>query len=376
MAKSKSSERILCFCGCKTYVSRRTQTRHLQGKGPTLALAEMFETQTYFGMHTKGHGIDDFNDPDEADARPPKRPQIEAKNHGPSLTHPPLHLDLNLHALPQLPNLAINPDDVLASRWAQGLDSGYTGDSEDEITDDFDGPQLMEVSDDEEEGFESDLEDWWDDKNLDDVFQVLETDIELDACGAGVSLMLIPRFALLLMVKIFIGRESLGVGVLDELKLFALKLREPITERVLEQISRLSSYNVQSLHHMKRLVDRLSELNAVDYHCCVKSCIAFTGPHTSLTSCPRCDEPQYRSDGKCPRKVFRYLPLIPRLLAFFLNHELNECMNYRAEGHPKAKEDSGGLMTDVFDSSHYRGLLKRNVTIDGHCLGHKYFEDP
>ena len=171
-------------------------------------------------------------------------------------------------------------------------------------------------------------------------------------------------------------RESLGAGVLDELKLFALKLGEPITERVLDQISHLQSYNVQSLHHMKKLVEKLSELSAVDYHCCIKSCVAFTGPHTSLPACPRCKSPRYRSDGKSPQKVFQYIPLIPRLLTFFLNRELNERMRYRAEGHPQAKEESGGQKTDIFDGAHYRGLLKREVMVDGRRLGHKYFEDP
>jgi len=106
-------------------------------------------------------------------------------------------------------------------------------------------------------------------------------------------------------------RESLGAGVSDELKLFKLKLGEPLTERVLEQISRLPSYNIQSLYHMKKLVDKLSELYAVDYHCCIKSCVAFTGPHANLTACPRCKSSRYRFDGKSPRKIFRYIPLIP-----------------------------------------------------------------
>ena len=174
----------------------------------------------------------------------------------------------------------------------------------------------------------------------------------------------------------YIDRESLGAGVLDELKLFALKLGEPLTERILDQISRLASYNIQSLYHMKKLVDKLSELSAVDYHCCIKSCIAFTRPHTNLTACPRCESPRYCSDGKSPWKIFRYIPLIPRLLAFFLNREMNERMRYRAEGHPQAKEESGGRKTDIFDGTHYRGLLKREVTVNGHQLGHKYFEDP
>ena len=33
-------------------------------------------------------------------------------------------------------------------------------------------------------------------------------------------------------------------------------------------------------------------------------------------------------------------------------------------------------MTDVFDGSHYLGLLQKEVTINGHGLGHAYFSDP
>ena len=51
-------------------------------------------------------------------------------------------------------------------------------------------------------------------------------------------------------------------------------------------------------------------------------------------------------------------------------------MWYRAKGHPQAKEESSGRKTDIFDGTHYCGLLKREVTVNGHQLGHKYFEDP
>ena len=166
------------------------------------------------------------------------------------------------------------------------------------------------------------------------------------------------------------------MGDLDELRLFTLKLEQPLTEHVIDQISRLPSYNVQSLYHIKMLVDKLSKLSTVDYHCCVESCVTFTGPHAELAACPLCKRPHYRSDGKTPQKVFHYIPLIPRLLSFYLNYELNERMQYWAEGHPQAKQESGGWKTDIFDGVHYRGLLKKEVTIDSHCLGHKYFEDP
>jgi hypothetical protein len=33
-------------------------------------------------------------------------------------------------------------------------------------------------------------------------------------------------------------------------------------------------------------------------------------------------------------------------------------------------------MTDVFDGTHYLGLLQKEATIDGHGLGHTYFLDP
>ena len=55
---------------------------------------------------------------------------------------------------------------------------------------------------------------------------------------------------------------------------------------------------------------------------------------------------------------------------------MNECMRYQAKGHPQAKEESSGHKTNIFDGTHYRGLLKREVMVNGHQLGHKYFEDP
>jgi hypothetical protein len=35
-----------------------------------------------------------------------------------------------------------------------------------------------------------------------------------------------------------------------------------------------------------------------------------------------------------------------------------------------------GEYHDVFDGSHYRGLLDTHVEVQGETLGHKYFSDP
>lgn len=183
-----------------------------------------------------------------------------------------------------------------------------------------------------------------------------------------------------LLLKVTLHRcaalEDLGLGDFDLLRLFSLKINDDgVTDHLLMQIEYISRCDLGTLHQMKKRLSELSELMAESYDCCVKSCVAFTGPHSKLKACPRCRKPRHRRNGK-PMKTYRYIPLIPQLVAYFLNRELNERMRYRSEGHPRAKAEKGGNMTDVFDGSHYLGLLEKEVTIDGHGLGHTYFSDP
>lgn len=203
MPKSKSSEQVLCSCGCNTRVSRRTRTRHLQGNGPTLALAEMFETRNYFGTtHASNFG--------DGHTRPSKRRRIMTMDPGPplmttdpgpplvttdpgpslvitdpglSLVHPAPQSTPSLDVPPPLDTPTINPDEILASRW-MGRDD--IGDLDDDI--EFEGhsiPQLAEVSDDEDEDSELDSEDQWDDGVAEDLLEILQTNVELDASDAG-----------------------------------------------------------------------------------------------------------------------------------------------------------------------------------------------
>jgi len=147
-----------------------------------------------------------------------------------------------------------------------------------------------------------------------------------------------------------------------------------VTDHLLMQIEHISKCDLDTLHQMKKRLEELSELFAESYDCCIKSCVAFTGPHAKLKACPRCRKPRYRRNGQ-PMKTYRYIPLIPQLVAFFLNRELNERMRYRSEGHPKVKAEKKGHITDVFDGTHYLGLLQKEATINGHGLGHTYFSD-
>jgi len=190
MPKSKSSEKVLCSCGCGTRVSRRTQTRHLQGNGPTLALAEVFETRDYFGTTYAnssgvGHSV--------GEVHPPKRCRIATPDPRSPLAQPSPRPTSNLNGPSRSDTPAINPDDVLAGRWTGHSDGD---DSEDGIG--FEGhpiPELVEVSGDEgAEESELDSEDQWDDGVVEeDPPGVLEMNVELDACDAGAWHLQVPR---------------------------------------------------------------------------------------------------------------------------------------------------------------------------------------
>jgi hypothetical protein len=136
--------------------------------------------RNYFGTtYTNGSGVSGS----DRDTRPSKRRRITTPDPG-SLAQPPPQPTPDLDG-PLPPSiLSINPDEILTGRW-KGHDNG--GDSGDDI--DFEGqpiPQLVEVSDDDDEGSEPDLENWWGEGVAEDLLEVLEMNVELDACDAGV----------------------------------------------------------------------------------------------------------------------------------------------------------------------------------------------
>ena len=130
--------------------------------------------------------------------------------------------------------------------------------------------------------------------------------------------------------------------------------------------SKVSSWKIAQAH-----VARLSGFQPEPYHCCINSCCAFTGPHASLSACPYCSEPRYNSSGK-PRKLFVYLPVIPRLKAFLASESMATEMAYRAKEQAK---HTPGVIRDISDSENYRALLDKHVTVDRKQLSHKYFDD-
>ncbi|PVF91125.1 hypothetical protein CPB86DRAFT_720041, partial [Serendipita vermifera] len=129
----------------------------------------------------------------------------------------------------------------------------------------------------------------------------------------------------------------------------------------------LAAHNVpiSSPYLMKKKLEDFSGLTAKVYHCCINSCVCFTGPLSSEQKCPVCEQPRLDSHQQ-PRKKFMYLPLIPRLQSFFKSPELIDQLTYRT-----SLGAFDGIYRDVFDSEHFRQLLNRNVTIEGKTYSHK-----
>ena len=137
---------------------------------------------------------------------------------------------------------------------------------------------------------------------------------------------------------------------------------------------------VETEYKMYRLVETLSRLTPVKYDCCVDSCVLYAGEFADLDSCPYCQRSRYKTNytgqtrKRVPRQTFSYIPIIPRLQALFHNRKMVETLSYRAE-YDKRFHPNGDYNTihDVFDSEHYRTLLKTEVTVNGKGLGYNHF---
>jgi len=134
-------------------------------------------------------------------------------------------------------------------------------------------------------------------------------------------------------------------------------------------LERLVKMNgLSSPYILKKKLEHFSDLVDQPYDCCVDSCMAFTGPYSELEKCQICGEDRYDNRGK-PHNIFRYLPLIPRLQAFFKSERVINMLQYRQE-----REPYDGTLRDVFDSDHFQELLDTTVKIDGVEYPHKIGE--
>lgn len=165
------------------------------------------------------------------------------------------------------------------------------------------------------------------------------------------------------------GNDVLTEQDKDNIRAFKLKLMANMPRVAFNQM-RYAFSNKLDISSDWVIMHRLAILSCVEpewYDCCINTCLAYAGPYSNLTSCPTCKEPRFTPKNK-PRRLFCYIPIIPRLQGYFLNPKMSERLLYR---HNYKHIDE--TIADVFDSIHYRTLCKQYVEVDGEELDHKYF---
>ncbi|KAJ7231818.1 hypothetical protein C8J57DRAFT_1091622, partial [Mycena rebaudengoi] len=170
------------------------------------------------------------------------------------------------------------------------------------------------------------------------------------------------------MVRL-LGNEVLTEEDRDSIRAFKLKMISNMQREVFEQLRHSFGHKLEISSEWV-MIHRIAILSRVEprwYHCCVNSCMAYTGDDSDSVSCRFCAEPRYTSGGK-PRRLFCYLPLIPRLQGYFQNPKMVEKLLYRHNY--RHQRDT---IADVFDGIHYRTLQQKNVVVDGQELAHTYF---
>jgi Transposase family tnp2 len=160
------------------------------------------------------------------------------------------------------------------------------------------------------------------------------------------------------------------------LRAYAFKIDEHLSDKAFAKIPHAFPREpVPTVKVCKARLQALSGVKSIRYDCCINSCCCFAGQHKDLTECPYCNAARYIIDHKGKkksRKVFNYLPFIPRLVAMYANPTKAKERQYRAFEH----KHTAGNTSDIFDSHIYRRLLGKKVIINGSNASHEYFSDP
>lgn len=169
------------------------------------------------------------------------------------------------------------------------------------------------------------------------------------------------------------GNSELTDGDMDNISAFALRMEGAGLPRTsylnLRRFFR-HKLALDTEYLMHRRIEILSGVKPTFFHMCINNCLLYVGQFSEHSECPICGAPRYHTNGK-PAAQFSYLPLIPRLQAWYECIPMIQRLKYRSE-----YSRTPGEMSDIFDGSHYRSLLDRLVVVNGEQQSHKYFSDP
>ncbi|KAJ8515927.1 hypothetical protein ONZ45_g6728 [Pleurotus djamor] len=382
--KSSKGERVLCDCGCNKQVHPRTKLNHRHGRAFTLTLAVAYENKQLSASDPAGRLPETESRCSVAPSDSNSELLVRQDNTCASELHPddvqrlepeleyeeispPDHLERTPSPIPSNASEARSdvgpavelddPTDMAtfhdAMNHAQANMRRATvedaEDSDEEEEEELGEPDKGEDFDDTTNGFglEGDMLDDDDFNNMNEQFEQELADFV----------------------------EELSDDELFFLRLYAYKTEEGISDDAYDRLSsvfqgQLPDGKIPSFKSIAARVAFLSAFEPQTYDCCINVCCCYTDPYKELDSCPYCNEPRLSEDGQ-PRRRFNYIPIIPRLQAYYGNASFSQKMNYR---HNHTSDPT--KVTDVMDGQYYKHLCQQHVVVDGKERPYKYFEDP
>ncbi|KAJ2921605.1 hypothetical protein H1R20_g15489, partial [Candolleomyces eurysporus] len=364
-----AGELRICGCGCGKRVSKATDQRHRAGQAPSTILA----SQVLAGLQSA--------------RTPPDRPRKRARteSHLSSAVPPAIQSEtepFSPHSgTPEIPDAAPNPSPAsLPQSPSPSYHLNLSLDDGDLMVDEIaPGPEdisqpvlhrhrVTVESEDEEESAVNrhGLSDRDEDTDEDEEAVISEEDLyEYYAPFDEMQEQFEQEMAEI--------AEELTDEEISYLRHFALKIETHMSDETYAKLEfAFPESPFQSYKLTKARAEFLAQFRPVAYDCCIASCCCFIGPHAELDACPYCKEPRLDRKGR-PRKRFTYVPLIPRLKAFYESPsaDVAKNMHYRAEF-----KSEDGVIQDYLDGSNYQQLRQQHVTINDHRFPHKFFDDP
>ncbi|KAJ7697710.1 hypothetical protein B0H17DRAFT_928131, partial [Mycena rosella] len=155
----------------------------------------------------------------------------------------------------------------------------------------------------------------------------------------------------------------------DNIRAFRLKMLSNMPGVAFAQMRHAFRHKLDISSHWTML-HRVAILSGIEPRwipCCLNSCMVYTGEHSELDACRFCHESRLNAASK-PRRLFCYIPIIPRLQGLFMDPKKVEQLLYRHN-----YKHVPGTVADVFDGIHYQTLHTRKVVVNGEELSHCYF---
>lgn len=179
-------------------------------------------------------------------------------------------------------------------------------------------------------------------------------------------------FPWLFLDSMYPGSSELTDTDMDNISGFALRMEgSGLSRSTYRNLCRFFRHklNLDTEYLMYRRMEVLSGIKPILFDMCRDSCCLFAGPLAALSECPNCGAHRFLDNGK-PVAQFSYLPLTPRIQAWFQSQPMIERLLYRSN-----HVHTPGQITDIFDGSNYQEMLHSDILLDGEILPHKFFSD-